>query len=35
VQVYQSDTETRIASVTEGLNNELKNKLIAKILKCY
>jgi len=35
VQVYESDTELRIATLTEGLNNELKNKLIAKILKCY
>jgi len=27
VQVYESDTELRIATLTEGLNNELRNKL--------
>ena len=27
MQVYETDTELRIAAITEGLNNELKNKL--------
>ena len=27
MQIYESDTESRIATLTEGLNNELRNKL--------
>ena len=27
MQVYESDTELRIATLTEGLNNKLRNKL--------
>ena len=27
MQVYESDTELRIATLTKGLNNKLRNKL--------